>query len=178
MKYKLLLLLTCTLVACSNNEPAQPQATAPVADSAPLTDITPVADAPLADDPAVIPLDPAEADAGAAVVNSGDESIATQSLGMLSTAPNLPTLVSSYRVNRKIGGYEQPEYVGRLGAVLSMPRLWVAIDSSPEFTTTAPASASAGSSVVRAGSSARGASATGVVSANGALSATGAVAWG
>ena len=112
MKYKLLLLLTCTLVACSNNEPAQPQATVPVADSAPLADTTPVADAPLADDPALTTLDPAEADAGAVVVNSGDESISPQTLGMLSTAPNLPTLVSSYRVNRKINGFEQAEYVG------------------------------------------------------------------
>ena len=112
MKYKLLLLLTCTLVACSNNEPAQPQATAPVADSAPLTDTTPVADVPLADDPALTPLDPAEADAGAVVVNSGDESIAPQSLGMLSTAPNLPTLVGSYRVIRNLSGFDQAEYVG------------------------------------------------------------------
>ena len=112
VKYKLLLLLTCTLVACSNNEPAQPQATAPVADSAPLTDTIPVADTPLADDPAVMPLDPAEADAGQVVVNASDESTAPQSLGMLSTAPNLPTLVSSYRINRNIGGYEQAEYVG------------------------------------------------------------------
>ena len=109
MKYKLLLLLTCTLVACSNNEPAQPQATAPVADSAPLTDTTAVAD-----DPALAPLNPAEADAGAVVVNTGDESIAPQSLGMLSTSGNLPVLVSSYRVMRNIGGNDQAEYVGSI----------------------------------------------------------------
>ena len=106
MNYKLLLLLSCTLVACSNSQPAQPQVTAPAVDT------TPVADVPVADDAADAPLDPAEADAGQVVVNASDESVAPQSLGMLSTSPNLPTLVSSYRVNRKIGGYEQAEYVG------------------------------------------------------------------
>ena len=106
MKYKLLLLLSCTLVACSNSEPAQPQATAPAADT------TPVADVPVADVPADAPLDPAEADAGQVVVNASDESVAPQSLGMLSTSPNLSTLVSSYKVMRKIGGHDQPEYVG------------------------------------------------------------------
>ena len=112
MNYKLLLLLSCTLVACSNSQPAQPQVTAPAADSVPAVDTTPVADAPLADDPALTPLDPAEADAGQVVVNASDESVAPQSLGMLSTSPNLPTLVRSYKGMRKIGGYDQAEYVG------------------------------------------------------------------
>lgn len=108
MKYKLLLLLTCTLVACSNNQPAQPQAAVPPADNAPVSAITPVAD-----DPALAPTNPAETDAGQVVVNASDESIAPQSLGMLSAASNLlPTLVSSYRIMRNIGGDDQAEYAG------------------------------------------------------------------
>lgn len=103
MKYKLLLLLTCTLVACSNNDPVL-QATAPVAESTPVTDM-PVGDAPL---------DPTGADAGQAATNASNEPVAPQGLSMLGSSPNLPTLVSSYKVMRDIGGNNQPEYVGSI----------------------------------------------------------------
>ncbi|GGJ75830.1 hypothetical protein [Deinococcus aquiradiocola] len=107
MKYKVLLLLTCLLASCSN----QTSSTAPAMDSSmPGMDMSAAADDT---DATTVPAD--EQAAAGPLVSSpapADDTASLQSLAVTRVAGAVPTLVGSYRVNRKIGTDEQPEYGG------------------------------------------------------------------